>query len=56
MPDALQTLAVGAAGSMLVTGASGVKYWSLAPVSAMAVSEMIGGAGWQTTEEEARPF
>ena len=46
-PEASPTCDVGECGLMLHTGAVGVTYMSLAPVSAMAVSEMcmIGGAG-----------
>ena len=48
-PEALPTWDVGACGLMLHTGAGGVKYMSLAPVSEIAVSEMArqGGAGLQ---------
>ena len=48
-PDALPTWDVGACGLMLHTGAVGVTYMSLAPVSVIAVSEMarLGGAGLQ---------
>ena len=48
-PEASPTLDVGASGLMLDTGAEGVTYMSLAPVSAIAVSYMArqGGAGLQ---------
>ena len=48
-PEASPTWDVGASGLMLHTGAEGVTYMSLAPVSAIAVSEManLGGAGLQ---------
>ena len=45
-PEASPTLDVGASGLMLDTGAEGVTYMSLAPISAIAVSEMaklVGG-------------
>ena len=46
-PEALPTWNVGASGLMLHTGAEGVTYMSLAPVSAIAVSDMarLGGGG-----------
>ena len=48
-PEASPTLDAGASGLVLDTGAEGVTYISLAPVSAIAVSEMamLGGAGLQ---------
>ena len=48
-PEALPTWDVGASGLMLHTGAEGVMYMSMAPVSAIAVSEMANmeGAGLQ---------
>ena len=48
-PEASPTLDVGASGLMLDTGAEGVTYMSLAPVSDIAVSEMakLGGTGLQ---------
>ena len=47
--EASPTWDVGASGLMLHTGAEGFTYMSLAPVSAIAVSEMdkLGGAGLQ---------
>ena len=39
-PEASPTWDVGASGLMLHTGAEGVTYMSLAPVSAISVSEM----------------
>ena len=52
-PEAMPTWDVGARGLMLHTGAEGVTYMSLAPVSAMDVSEkgMLGGAGLQLGRE-----
>ena len=46
-PEASPTWDVGASGLMLHRGAEGVTYISLAPVSAIAVSNMVklGGAG-----------
>ena len=46
-PEASPTWDVGASGLMLNTSAEGVTYRSLAPMSAIAVSEMakLGGAG-----------
>ena len=46
-PEASPTLDAGASGLVLDTGAEGVTYMSMAPVSAIAVSEMamLGGAG-----------
>ena len=46
-PEASPTWEVGASGLMFYTGAEGVTYMSLAPVSAIAVSEMarLGGGG-----------
>ena len=51
--EASPTWDVGACGMMSHTGAVGVTYISLAPVSAMDVSEMgmIGGAGLQLGRE-----
>ena len=48
-PEALPTWYVGLCGLMLHTGAEGVTYMSLAPVSAIALSEMDrhGGEGLQ---------
>ena len=48
-PEALPTLDVGARGLMLDTGAEGVTYMSLSPVSDITVSEMakLGGTGLQ---------
>ena len=48
-PEASPTWDVGASGLMLHTGAEGVTYMSLAPVYAIAVSDMakLGGAGLQ---------
>ena len=49
-PEALPTLNDGACGLKLDTGAEGVTYMSLAPVSDIAVSEMaMLGGGWSTT-------
>ena len=44
-PEASPTWYVGASGLMLDTGAEGVTYMSLAPVSAISVSEIakLGG-------------
>ena len=52
-PEASPTWDVGACGLMLHTGAAGVTYMSLAPVLAMAVSEMgmLGGAGLRLGRE-----
>ena len=46
-PEALPTWDVGASGLMLHTGAEGVMYMSLAPVSEIAVPDMarLGGGG-----------
>ena len=48
-PEASPTWDVGASGLMLHTGAEGLTYMSLAPVSAIAVSEIskLGGEGLQ---------
>ena len=48
-PEASPTLDVGASGLMLDTGAEGVTYISLAPVSTIVVSDManLGGVGVQ---------
>ena len=48
-PEALHTWDVGASGLILHTGAEGVTYMSLAPVSDIAVSKMakLGEAGLQ---------
>ena len=48
-PEALPTWDVGASRLMLHTGVEGVAYMSLAPVSAIAVSNIakLGGAGLQ---------
>ena len=50
-PEASPTWDVGASGLMLHTGAEGVTYMSLAPVSAIAVSEIakMGGGGGSKT-------
>ena len=45
-PEASPTLEAGLSGLMLDTGADGVTYMSLAPVSAIAVSEMAMLGGW----------
>ena len=52
-PEALPTWYVGACGLMLHTGAVGVTYMSLAPVSTIAVSEMsrLGGVVQQLGRE-----
>ena len=52
-PEVSPTWIVGACGLMLHTGAVGVTYMSLAPVSAIALSEMsrLGGAGLQLGRE-----
>ena len=49
-PEASPTLDAGARGLMLDTGAEGVRYMSLAPVSDIAVYEMamLGGRGSTT--------
>ena len=49
-PEASPTWDVGESGLMLHTGAEGVTYMSLAPMSAIAVSEMVklGGDGSTT--------
>ena len=52
-PEASPTWDVGECGLMLHTGAVGVTYMSLAPVSVIAVSEVarLGGAGLQLGRE-----
>ena len=48
-PEALPTWDVGASGLMMPTGAEGVTYMSLAPVSSIAVSEMVKLGGGEST-------
>ena len=53
-PEALPTWDVGAIGLMLHTGAEGVTYMSLAPVSDIAVSKMDNlGRGGSTTRNRS---